>query len=37
MDAFNSQETDLHQTLALFAAWLFEKKKAVLVLPKLDA
>ena len=33
MDEFTSQETDLHTTLAHFAAWLFEKKKAVLVLP----
>lgn len=36
MDAFNEQETDLHATLARFAAWLFEKKKSVLVLPKLN-
>ncbi len=36
MDAFNSQETELHETLSRFAAWLFEKRKSVLSLPRAD-
>lgn len=30
---FNAQETELHHTLSRFAAWLFEKRKSILVLP----
>jgi acetyl/propionyl-CoA carboxylase alpha subunit len=33
MDAFNRQETDVYQTLSRFAAWLFEKRRSVIVLP----
>jgi acetyl-CoA carboxylase biotin carboxylase subunit len=34
LGAFNQQETEVHKILSHFAAWLFEKRKAVLVLPR---
>jgi len=35
MHEFTQQEVDIDRTLSRFAAWLFEKKKAILVLPKM--
>jgi acetyl/propionyl-CoA carboxylase alpha subunit len=32
---FNRQEEEIDRTLSRFAAWLFEKKKSILVLPKI--
>lgn len=34
MGDFNQQEEEIDRTLSRFAAWLFEKKKSILVLPK---
>ena len=35
MDSFTKQEEATDKTLSLFAAWLFEKRKSILVLPKM--
>ena len=32
---FLESETEINHTLARFAAWIYEKKKSVLVLPKM--
>jgi len=37
MGEFNQQEEIIDRTLSRFAAWLFEKRKAILVLPKLNS
>jgi acetyl-CoA carboxylase biotin carboxylase subunit len=37
MSEFTQQEIEIDKTLSRFAAWLFEKRKSILVLPKLNS